>query len=116
MVASTRLVESGALNGVAGERVGVIEADLGVTTGGSVVVAGGAGQVDGADLIEVHRDAVAGWVSGVGVQGGHGAERAVADVGRWLSRDVKEPVGSPRGDAISHGKLPVSGGGDLLCP
>jgi hypothetical protein len=75
------------LDGIAGERVGVVDADLRSAGTGSVVVEEPSRDVDAADPVEVDGERVVGRVVAVVVDGDR-AERPVADVGARVAGDV----------------------------
>ena len=104
----------GALHGVAGERVGVVDADLDSAGGSAVVVEEAAGQLDGADAVEVDGDPIRLRSLRVVASGGDGAEGAVADIGVAVAVDVEGPVGGAGGDAVAGGEAASSAGGDLV--
>jgi hypothetical protein len=86
----------GALDGVAGEGVAVVDAGFDAPVASAVVVEERAGDGDGADVVEGDGDRV---VAGLGcvVDGGDGTEGAVADVGPLIPGWVEAAVGGSGG-------------------
>jgi hypothetical protein len=103
------------LDGVGGDGVGVVEADVSPPAlgGGAVLVEVAAGHVDCVDAIERDRDPV---VRGPVARMQHedSPEGAVADVGVGLSKWVEVAVGGARDDAVANGEATIAAGGDLV--
>lgn len=91
-----------ALDGVAGEGVGVVEA-------GGLSVDEGAGDLDRADAVEVHRE-------GVLVECRDGALSAVADVGLAVAVEVEVPGGAAGGDSVADAEAAAPGCHQLVLP
>ena len=107
-------VAGGALDGVAGEGVGVVDTDLGATSGGAVVVEERPWQFDRADPVEGDDERVPATVVRVGAEGDDGPKGTVADVRLALALGVQVPVGGAGGDAVADGESSVFAGDDLL--
>ena len=92
----------------------MVDADLDSAGGSAVVVEEAAGQLDGADAVEVDGDPIRLRSLRVVASGGDGAEGAVADIGVAVAVDVEGPVGGAGGDAVAGGEAASSAGGDLV--
>jgi hypothetical protein len=102
-----------AFDGVAGDGVGVVEADVEAAPDVAVLVEERSGQDDLAEAGEGDGDAVGDEVVGSGVDGGDDTMGAVADVVRGQPGWVEVAVAHAGDDLVAEGESPPAGSGDL---
>lgn len=92
----------------------MVDADLGASSDGAVVVEERPREVDGADAVEGDDERVLLPVVRVGSEGNDGAEGTVAHVGLAITVGVEVPVRGAGGDSVADGEPSLAAGDDLL--